>query len=193
MEEKQFFTQKELLQKYGWKSKSIADLVKYANFRGVQLRRCLELGLKPYKYEILDDTITKLEWRVYPRDNYFEVAKEGYIRTSQDKRLVGAVVKSNGYMSVMNPKNNQTYRIHRMILETYEPVENMNSLVVDHIDGNREHNHIENLRWVTDTENQQYKQENRIIIDKIVYTFIQRLGYKKTTQILEELARQYNF
>ena len=74
------------------------------------------------------------------------MAKEGFVRTTKEKRIVGALIKKNGYMAVTNPEKQQSYRIHRMVLETYAPVEGMDSLVVDHIDGVRDNNNITNLR-----------------------------------------------
>ena len=46
------------------------------------------------------------------------------------------------------------YRIHRLIAQAFIP--NPDNLpVVDHIDGNKANNNVENLRWVTYQENTQ--------------------------------------
>lgn len=46
--------------------------------------------------------------------------------------------------------------VHRIIMELFYPVENMNSLVVNHIDGNKTNNSILNLEWCTSKENTQH-------------------------------------
>ena len=155
------YTQKEIIKKYKWPEKGMADFVKYAKYRGVILEKISTIRKNPYLYKIIDDSIATLEWKTYPKDPYFEVTKEGFVRTAEGKRLTGAEIRKNGYISVTNSKNKQSYRVHRMVLETFSPVENMEALVVDHIDGIRSNNHIDNLRWATHVENMTYKEENR--------------------------------
>jgi len=44
---------------------------------------------------------------------------------------------------------------HRLIMETFNPVENSKDYVVDHLNGIRDDNTLENLRWCYQKENTQ--------------------------------------
>ena len=46
--------------------------------------------------------------------------------------------------------------IHRAVLETFNPTKDMDSLQVNHIDGNKSNNNLDNLEWVTRCENMQH-------------------------------------
>lgn len=49
--------------------------------------------------------------------------------------------------------------LHRLVLETWNPKNNMETLTVDHIDGNPRNNKLENLEWVTKEENERRAKE----------------------------------
>ena len=48
------------------------------------------------------------------------------------------------------------FLIHRLVLMTYNPVDNMDNLQVNHIDGNKKNNRIDNLEWCTLKENMKH-------------------------------------
>ena len=54
------------------------------------------------------------------------------------------------------------YSVHRLILENFNPVEGMDKLQVNHKDGNRRNNKLENLEWVTCQENINHAINNNL-------------------------------
>lgn len=47
-------------------------------------------------------------------------------------------------------------RVHRLVLQTFEPIENPKEFVVNHKDRNRANNNLNNLEWLTWLENIRY-------------------------------------
>ena len=70
----------------------------------------------------------------------------------------------HGYVWVSLCKNgkSKTYSIHRLVALTF--IENPNKFpAVNHIDGNKENNCIENLEWCTIHENQMHASKNGLL------------------------------
>ena len=67
---------------------------------------------------------------------------------------------STGYHAIKttNQDNSKsiTYLIHRLTLQAFKPINNPQDYQVNHIDGNKLNNHIDNLEWATPKENTQH-------------------------------------
>jgi antitoxin component HigA of HigAB toxin-antitoxin module len=48
----------------------------------------------------------------------------------------------------------KTFRVHRLVMMAFHPIQNMNDMEVNHIDGNKQNNALNNLQWCTASENQ---------------------------------------
>ena len=94
-------------------------------------------------------------------EGLYEVSNLGNVRSLKRNTTNGKVLKQggrpNGYLIVTLCKNNKhkTRTIHRLVAEAF--IANPNSLPeVNHNDGNKKNNCIDNLEWVTKEENTQH-------------------------------------
>lgn len=55
--------------------------------------------------------------------------------------------------SLLNGKK-RTFRLHRLVMMAFNPIENMDEFEVNHKDGNKLNNKLDNLEWCTSSENQ---------------------------------------
>lgn len=78
--------------------------------------------------------------------------------------------------------------VHRIVKQTFDPIENFNTMAVDHINGIRTDNRLENLRWATDEENTALMLKNRTEITKETTRLINKYGYEKTLEILKQIT-----
>lgn len=84
-----------------------------------------------------------------PKYDYY-ISEEGYVYTSQYNRKLKTHLDKDGYVKVRlvcDDNHRHTFSMHRLVAENFMPVENMNMLQINHIDGNKENNHLENLEW----------------------------------------------
>lgn len=94
-------------------------------------------------------------------DNY-EVSNTGKVRThnwkNQGITREMSPSRSRGYLQVNLFKNNKQKccRIHRLVAIAFIPNPN-NLREVNHIDGNKENNSVENLEWCTREENLEHE------------------------------------
>lgn len=87
--------------------------------------------------------------------HYF-ATEDGHIYSEHLKRNISEYFDKDGYKKVRlsnGDGSRKVFSVHRLILETFYPVENSSELQVNHIDGDKTNNKLENLEWVTPKEN----------------------------------------
>lgn len=97
----------------------------------------------------------------YHGDYYqnFEVSNKGNLRNIITGTVYKQTVNHQGYYSVCvsvgSRNNKKLFKIHRCVAESFIP--NLdNKPQINHIDGNKLNNNVENLEWVTAQENSQH-------------------------------------
>lgn len=134
------------------------------------------------------------EWKEIKDSGYF-ASSEGRIKNKQGRILSGSN-RGNGYLSVhINLGDGcKHYSIHRLILETFNPIPDVDLFHVDHIDKNKQNNRLENLRWVNANENNQLRNNKKIELtanDNIHFLLgqlVERFGEEKVCEMLKDLA-----
>ena len=117
------------------------------------------------------------EWKTLFFDNGYEVSNLGRLRNKRTKVIAKGTIKKNGYVDVS--VNNQNYRLHRLVLQTWCPNEDYEELTVDHINGNRSDNRLENLIWATREENTAYMMMHRGELNKEITRLLSKHSYEQ--------------
>ena len=96
--------------------------------------------------------------------NYY-ITDDGKVWSERTQKYLSFQYDKNGYVKVqMRSTDNKSHRysIHRLVLENFKPVENMENLQVNHIDGNKKNNNLTNLEWTTSEENIRHAIDNNL-------------------------------
>lgn len=80
---------------------------------------------------------------LYRIENYSK-----YKRKRNGKILRQNTTRAYNYVILCKNNKTKTFRTHRLVAETFLPNSN-NYPVINHIDGNKQNNRIENLEWCT--------------------------------------------
>lgn len=201
MEEKTYsFLQ--LVQRYHWNAcrnlHGIQNQIHYAELRGLIIELTnAGLGVRnsALRYKILkDNTMSEKEWKIYPGDPLIEVTKDGDIRHSQNKKFYHPKPNKQGYLvfHTSRDKIKKAYFIHRVVMETFAPIENADLYYVDHIDGNRTNNTLSNLRWCSAAANALYRKDNNQKSYDLLRQLIIKAGYEKTEEILQKALDSFD-
>ena len=93
-------------------------------------------------------------WKSIDGYRNYEVSWWGRVRNATTGRIMKGSITIGGYLVVGLRKNkiNKTHNVHQLVAREWvdNPEEKR---CVDHIDGNKVNNHLENLRWATHAEN----------------------------------------
>ena len=94
---------------------------------------------------------------LYQVSNKGNVKSLNYNRTGEE-RVLKLKVDRYGYLTLILSKNGKcrTLFVHRLVLMTFAPINNMDSLQVNHRDENKQNNSLDNLEWCDKSYNNNY-------------------------------------
>lgn len=101
-------------------------------------------------------------WKTINEKPNYEINTLGQVRNKKTGRILKVSKRKDGYCQVMLGRKTVPLYIHRLVVEAFIPNHNKMSQV-DHINGNKSDNRLENLRWSNASLNDlAYGYDNRI-------------------------------
>ena len=179
----------ELKEKFGWTTtlNEISRQIIFARRRGVEIEVAFKKG--PTYFRIISaDSYPDEIWKKHPNPNLnLEVSNFGRIKDANTKAFLG-YENDTGYINIKRYKTQ--YCAHRLVMETFSPIENSQDYYVDHINGIRTDNNLTNLRWVKASENLLFRNENWQDLSELVAELVQKYGYEETKAKLNALLEE---
>ena len=112
-------------------------------------------------YYIFDSTKQE-EWIPITDYNGYDISNLGRVRVSKTQQILKPD-NINHYLYVR--LNGHKVSIHRLMMKTFSPRKDADKMQVNHIDGNKHNNQLDNLEWCTSSENIQHmlklKEQNK--------------------------------
>jgi hypothetical protein len=97
-----------------------------------------------------------MEWKTIPSFSNYEINILGQIKRKIKGKILSQSISSHGYYQVNIA--NKSRRTHRLLAEVFIP-NPLNLETVNHIDGDKLNNSLENLEWMSRSENVKHSRE----------------------------------
>jgi hypothetical protein len=101
------------------------------------------------------------KWIDIEFDPRYEVSNLGDVRNKKTGRILKQVNLTNGYRQVNVSSKHRHQYVHRLVANAFIPNPD-NKPEVDHIDKNRSNNNVDNLRWASHQENNEYSHGKEV-------------------------------
>lgn len=119
------------------------------------------------------------DWKPIVGFPNYSVSRKGEVVNNRTGRMLKSSINHNGYKSLSLGAGN-SFRVHRLVLSTFSPIDGWEELTVNHIDGDKLNNCLNNLEWLTLEDNKKHYYDN----NKRILVFDDATG-----EVLEEVTR----
>lgn len=179
VEEFEVYSREDIIKKFNlqtaMKNHDSAALIKYCELRGIIIEKVTSKNESFFRVIEDNRTLENEEWRFLEQEHLY-VSNLGRAKNLSHK-ILDVAPGTQGYVTIHGMENNKYYRLHRLVMKAFSPIENDEEFDVDHINGIRDDNRLENLRWVTAKRNIKNRDENQNLIGNLVADYIQEYGY----------------
>lgn len=142
------------------------------------------------QYQIIKNemVLENEEWIPCIYSNEYEVSNLGRVRKQKSKKLVG-FKDGKGYLKVSINNRIQQYGVHRLVYFSFHPEDFAyeQTFVIDHINGIKTDNRLQNLRPLSNLENIKMMRQNQDKIQTLTAQLISKYGYEETINLLEKM------
>ena len=162
------------------------------------IKKCARAGLiielaqdrtgagRAYQYNVIQDNRVPQNWVPDVLNLDYEVNKNGEIRNKHGMMIGHRDGK--GYLKASDIIGRDV-GIHRHIFFSFHPeyLDDYDEITIDHIDGNRTNNTLENLRPLSREMNSIERDKNQTEVQSIMFQLIQKYGYEDLKDKLTKL------
>jgi len=125
-------------------------------------------------------------WKAYNR--YYEISNRGRVRNSETAHILAQNVNSGGYWyATLSRPTKYNLTVHRGMAILFIP-NPLNKTQVNHINGNKLDNSIENLEWASQEENLKHAVDNKLM-PQGTSSYLAKLDEEKVEAIRISLSK----
>ena len=126
-------------------------------------------------------------WKIITGYPNYAISECGKVKSLRFDRILKSANSNNGYLYVnlLEDCTRKTTAIHKLVMEHFGPVKPSPNLIIDHIDGNKTNNQIQNLQWLSissNTEKMHGKQEEK---SKAIELYKQGYSHKQIQEMVD--------
>ena len=131
------------------------------------------------------ESLENEQWVECYLDSKYLVSNQGRVWNTKTKRFLKGTTANKGYAIVKI--NNVGKYVHRLVYQSFNNVDNFEEMTVDHINGKRDDNRLENLQLLSQSDNVKLMMMTRGEMHQELTRLIQKYGYEEVLKKLQEM------
>ncbi len=128
-----------------------------------------------------------MEWKIINGYPNYAINKNGEIKSLRYDRILKSAKSDSGYtyVNLSNNKIIKTNSVHKLVMEHFGEEKPDDNFIIDHIDGCKSNNKIENLQWLSIKSNTEKFYNNFDKKLKVIELHRQNYSVKEICKLVE--------